>query len=215
MKFSIGKILWVVGLAGLTMLSISAIDHKRDGVVTGMEVRIEQVDSGDFFLTQEDVRAEVIDVLGEPEGLGIVEVQPMHVEKVLKHNPFIKDADVFVNAEGVLTVVVEQREPMLRVIDNSGKSYYVDEERVRIPVSQHYTSRVVVLTGYVNPDQWRATSEEELTRESPVHDLVMKLREQPVLEALVEQIDCERNGDLTLVPKVGDVVIDFGAAEGS
>ena len=151
MKFSIGKILWVVGLAGLTMLSISAIDHKRDGVVTGMEVRIEQVDSGDFFLTQEDVRAEVIDVLGEPEGLGIVEVQPMHVEKVLKHNPFIKDADVFVNAEGVLTVVVEQREPMLRVIDNSGKSYYVDEERVRIPVSQHYTSRVVVLTGYVNP----------------------------------------------------------------
>ena len=40
----------------------------------------------------------------------------------------------------------------------------------------------------------------------------MKLREQPVLEALVEQIDCQRNGDLTLVPKVGDVVIDFGAA---
>ena len=211
MKLSISKIAWVLGLASLAVLCISAIDHKRDGNLAGVEVEISGFEKGEYFLTEDDVRSEVLAMIGEPELNQVGEVAPIEIESTLQHNPFIREANVFVNTEGVLSVTVEQREPIMRVMDQRGESYYVDMNAVRMPVSEHFTARVVVVTGKVDGNQWKSTDQEEWEGSS-LHEVVQLIHNDEVLKALVEQIHCTGPDRFVLVPKVGEVDIEFGGA---
>ena len=49
------------------------------------------------------------------------------IEKVLEKEPFVLDAEVYVDAQNQLYVHVAQRKPILRVIDKDNQTYYLDK----------------------------------------------------------------------------------------
>lgn len=70
------------------------------------------------------------------------------LEMALNLNPLIRDAQVYLSVDGVLTAVVEQKKPIARV--TSDASFYVDEDGLFMPLSENYTARVPVVTGIVD-----------------------------------------------------------------
>ena len=68
--------------------------------------------------------------------------------KVLK-NPYVKNASVFLTIDGTLKSVVKQRTPVARII-NKDDSYYVDKQGVKIPLSDNFTARVMLISGVKN-----------------------------------------------------------------
>ncbi|WP_242091821.1 cell division protein FtsQ/DivIB [Aestuariivivens sediminicola] len=69
------------------------------------------------------------------------------LERALNSNPMIKSAEVYVSVNGTLNVDVEQKTPIARVTTNA--SYYIDDEGVFMPLSNNYSARVPLITGFV------------------------------------------------------------------
>ncbi len=80
----------------------------------------------------------------------------------------------------------------------------MDEDGKIMPLSQKYTSRVVVATGNVS----RKFACEEL------YPFVMALRNDEFWDAYVEQIVVEGGKEVILIPKVGSFRIVLGSLEG-
>ncbi|MDX1406603.1 MAG: hypothetical protein R3330_00675 [Saprospiraceae bacterium] len=205
------RIAWATLIAGVGLLCISAINMKKDGLLRGMQVDVIQFDGGDYFLTQEDVMTEVLAVTGPLESTRLNDIDPSAIEEVLHHNPFIRHADVCVSSDRDLMITVRQRKPILRIFDRSGGSYYIDQEGMLIPVSPHFTARVIVATGHIEAAEVEHVSEHGQLQ--ALHGLVSLIEQDDFLKSLVEQIHVNAAGQVQLVPKVGEISIAFGALE--
>ena len=67
------------------------------------------------------------------------------LESALNANPMIKEAQVFMSVDGLITAEIEQKKPIARVSTNA--SYYIDETGSFMPLSTNYTARVPLATG--------------------------------------------------------------------
>ena len=203
MKLTLATIGWIAGLGALAAVSISAINHKKEMVVSGLDVRIIEIDEGEYFLTKDDVRHEIVVMLGDTSNVSLSTVEVDEIESALMHNPFIADVDVYVSSDGELGVSVEQKVPLVRVFDAKGNTYYVDRTGDMIPVSNYFTARVPVITGHVVPDP-------EDEKWLSLQDMLLTFDADDFMKPLVEQIDVSRSNDITVVPKVGDAEVFFG-----
>jgi len=103
---------------------------------------------------------------------------------------------------GKLIINVDQRTPVLR-IKNANEDYYLDSEGVKIPTSPKYVERILIATGTI-PDE---TVKKNLLK---MTDFVNK---NQFWSAQIEQVFIQANGEILLVPQVGDCLIEFGTPE--
>src|SRR6185436_6573340 len=106
--------------------------------------------SGLFFVSDEDVEQLIRDnnyeaMIKKP----IETLDYSRLEKILENNPYTRKAEIFVNTLGEVQVNVTQRNPILRVINSNGVSFYLDDFGNKIPVSNRFTARVPVATGNI------------------------------------------------------------------
>lgn len=71
------------------------------------------------------------------------------LEHNVLNNKLIKNAEVYLTVDGVLTVEAVQKKAIGRVITDS-MSYYLDEDGNKMPLSDNYSERVVLIEGNVN-----------------------------------------------------------------
>jgi len=193
--------IWTVCFAVLAVLCLSAAKFKKDAALKEIKVEITGDDTHAFFMRPEDIRSEISKIIGPLEKHSVGDVSCEIVETSLSKNPFIETVDVFVSGNSVLTARITQREPVLRVI-GGGANFYLDSAGKRIPVSPHYTPRVLVLTG-----TGAARHAEEML------SLVEFIRQDKTLNALIGQLDCDASGEVTLIPVIGRAEIMFGKPE--
>ncbi|PIE49590.1 MAG: hypothetical protein CSA39_01735 [Flavobacteriales bacterium] len=83
------------------------------------------------------------------------------IENTLNNNAMIENADVFVEVNGDLGVIVRQKTPIAR-INEKGKVYYLDRNGEKMPLSANYSARVPIVEGQKNeqisPDLYRLCS---------------------------------------------------------
>lgn len=195
------KLFWAVVAAGLGVLCLSAANHKKNMAIKGITVNLDGSDKDLYFMTPMDIEREITKVIGPLEKHKVGDVSCDVVEEVLSRNPFIEKADVFVSGNSRLTAKITQREPVLRVISD-GQNFYLDSKGERMPVSLNHTARVHVLTGPT-----------AATRAKDVLELVLQIREDELMNALIEQLHFVAQGEIVLVPKVGNTHILFGKPE--
>lgn len=154
------------------------------------------------FVDEADVKGMVKRRYGEVVGKGMMEIDKDSIERLLVGNSVIKSAQVYYSLDGYFHVEIRQRKPVLRVLTNDG--YYVDEDGKIMPLSQKYTSRVVVATGNIS----RKFACEEL------YPFVMALKNDEFWDAYVEQIVVTGKKEVILIPKVGNFKILLGDMKG-
>lgn len=103
---------------------------------------------------------------------------------------------------GKLIVNVDERTPVLRV-KNASEDYYLDREGVSIPVSSNYVDRILIVSGTI-PDE--SVKKSLLAMASFVN-------KDDFWRAQIEQAFVQPNGELLLIPQVGDYVIEFGSPD--
>jgi len=110
-----------------------------------------------------------------------------------------KDSSSF---KGIVAVKVKHREPVVRIISESA-SYYLDEFGDIIPISPNYTANVLATTGYFS---------EKFAIEQLL-PFVLYIEKNDFWQAQIEQIHIEKNGEVILIPLVGEHIIEFGKLE--
>ena len=208
-RASIIRLFWVALVLGTAMLVISAVDSTNDSRTTGVNIQIEPILDGKYLINEEDVK-NIIQAAFDTDliGLKLSEIDVERLEIELEDEPFVLDAETYINAREEINIQLTQRVPILRVIDKNGLDYYLDELGVKMNPSKHYTARVVVVTGDLP-----AYTDDYLQREnhiiSDLFKLVNFIRADDLLQPFVEQIHVKKK-EFTLIPKIGDQKILMG-----
>ncbi len=205
--------LWLFIIVGAAIFIVSAIEQKEASPVQGVFVNIEPLDKEDLLITQEDVLLSIDRSFGvQLEGIQIANLNVARLEKVLEEDPFILDANVFVDAKNYVNITIEQREPIMRVVDNNGLNYYLDKRGFKMPLSKHFTARVMVVTGNL-PPYTPDFLEKDNHGLKDLFELTNTILNDEFLNAQVEQIYVSNTRELVLNPKVGAHKILLGKYE--
>lgn len=134
------------------------------------------------------------------------EINTERLEAELKKVAAIKNIEIFrkvvgdsMDFKGKLLVEVEQRDPILRVVNNK-EDFYLDEEGVRIPASQAFTTKVLLVNGEVD---------EKYAREKLL-PMVRFIHEHEFWDAQIEQLMVNSDGEVLMATLIGDQLIEFG-----
>lgn len=187
---------------GYLSFAVKMFAYKSDETICP-RIRVTIADAQNLnFVSKEDVQNLLQDKSVYPIGVRLDHINTDRLENYLKGKSRIKTAECFKTPNGELNVRVTQREPILRVKGIYG-DYYVDSERKMMPTSTIFTAYVPIATGYV-------TKEMSL---GELGEFALFLRDHSFWNAQIEQIDVAKNGEVTLVPRVGDQLILMGTLE--
>ncbi|HPF66785.1 MAG: hypothetical protein KDB96_05560 [Flavobacteriales bacterium] len=215
------KILRILGRTAVAVAVVATLAFversARTTPVTDVDVTVSGAD-GVHFLDAPAVRRMVLDqgtdVIGTPVG----EVDLSGLEDRLNAIPAVARANVYHGMDGVLQVQVEQREPIVRVLTGSGPGCYLDRDGWTFPTSEVHTARVLVATGPGVPGTLargvrHVPTDTLLSRDQVamgLHALARTIHEDPLLDALFDQVIVTAAGQFELLPRVGGQVVLIG-----
>lgn len=210
---------WALVLLAFAV-SVGFTESKQAALLCN-DVRIAVKDSTGFaFVESGDIQAMVHDKFGELQGQPLSSINIALLEKIINNNPFISTAEVFSTVDGKLNIEVRQRCPVVRIMNFNHESFYIDDQGVFMPMSEKYTARVPVANGYIFDkeaersvriiDEDRADSSIHLSRIEKVYRVADFIHRHEFWNAQIEQIYVNANGDLELIPRVGDHSIVLG-----
>ncbi|MEM8528421.1 MAG: cell division protein FtsQ [Bacteroidota bacterium] len=208
----IQQLSWAAVLLIMVMLVSSAVNKRQETrSAREMEINIETETAADSSLI---TKLEIEELLQTSFNYSILDselkrIDVQRAERVLEKNPFVKNADVFIDNRGKININVEQRKPVLRVMDSEGRSYYLDASGNYMPLSTHYTARVLVLTGYIRPHEPNFINDPRNMLKN-LFDLTTILRKDEFFNHMIEQVHVAQNGDILFIPKLGKQQILFG-----
>ena len=207
---TIMRMTWVVLGFLAIMLIISAVEKKEMSAATEVLIDVVPLPDGNRLIQKEDIRLTIDRSFGFPmEGLPLSALNVERIERILQEDPFIRNADVYVDAENRINISATQREPVLRIIDNNGLNYYLDQNGFKMPLSKHFSTSVLVASGNIPPHV-----PDFLERKKHILKDLFQLSEiiraDEFLYALVEQIYISNRGEFSLIPKIGRQKILFG-----
>jgi cell division protein FtsQ len=205
------KILKLIGFLVLIIFVIGTLAfssvESRNIVCSDIEVVIDKhdliaVDEEKLVGLVKSADSKILTKTLEEINTEILEQEINKIPAILTANAYKLIVNENGSYKGVLVVKVKHRKPVMRVAGSSG-NYYLDKDGVRIPVSPSYSANVLVSTGAV-------------TQNFAVEKLlpfILYVEDDDFWKAQIEQIHVEKNGNILLVPLVGDHIIELGDAE--
>lgn len=201
---------WIGVLIAVAILAISAIGSREAAHVATVAPIIRPLENGKNLVTEDELLDRLAASFTKPmDALTLGDIDITRVETVIEGQAFVANADAYVDDEMQLNIIVTQRVPLLRIIAESGQNYYLDEDGIRMPLSETYTARVPVVTG--NVALWQDDfMDHEAHQLHCLVELARYLRTDNFLDALIEQVYINTKGEFILAPKIGDQVIYLG-----
>ncbi|MBI2731551.1 MAG: hypothetical protein HYX40_12510 [Sphingobacteriales bacterium] len=201
---------WIVAAVGTVVLLVSAIRSKDNKGCKAVEITLAG-NANNFFIDKKDIN-NILTANGSRELIGkhIPDFDLEKMEEVLEKNIWIKNAELFFDNNMVMQVKVEEKEPVARIFTASGKSFYIDKEGERLPLSENFSARVPMFTSFpVDAEQLNRTDSTFLQQVKDVSDYILH---DAFWMAQIEQVDITNDRQLEMIPKLGDHIIRFGDA---
>ncbi len=201
-KQRIKTFFWLILLGALAGVTLMAARFQTEEVIVGVEAEVLLLDKGNNLILPEDIVKSVVKKFGPIEKLPIDLVDMRSIEQFLLTSPYVKEARVFLGANGKLNLSIRQRMPIMRIVDNAGTHYYIDADTVRMPVSRNFTARVPLVNG-----NFPSTKDVKTWPIQTLFDVTLMLQEDEFMGSLVDQIYVESKENVWLVPRLGPAKI--------
>jgi len=109
-----------------------------------------------------------------------------------------------------LHVSVFERQPIARVFNTAGNSFYIDSAGYQLPLLETYTAKLPVVTGFTAA---KKLGRRDSTTLQGLKELVRVITKDEFWNAQVGQIDITPEGKFELIPVIGSHTIKLGYAE--
>ncbi len=212
MKKILNISVWLIIIAGLAVLvGFIESEHKKI-TCKGLSVEIDY-GRAEILISEADISKRIHQKFDTLVGKKITEINSVKIENDINEIDYIENADVYTTLTGLMKIKVSQRNPIVRVMNKYGQSYYIGEKGNLIPVKTGYSSRVPVASGNI-PDRFSDTLNLRLsTTNSELKNLYVLstyIYNNVFLKAQIEQIYVNQDKEFELVPKVGRHLVIFG-----
>ncbi len=185
---------------------ISASKIESNKTLSKVEVQIKSQRLYHFVEEQQIIDEAItnrnIDIMHVP----VSKVDLKSMEQVLKADPWVADAQLYIDNNLVLHMLITQRIPIARLFDRTGNSYYMDKTLNTMPLSdnfKYYTS-VVTNVPVLGADT------QSLWLKKQIYAMVHSIQNDTFWNAQVSQIIVDSDYSFELVPVLGDQRIIFG-----
>lgn len=193
-------------LVAFLIITLAFTSHESKNI-TCRNIEVDFRTNDIIKLSQDEIIRLVKSVDDQLLGKKLEQINTEIIEKEVEKHQAILNAEVFkvlakdsTSYKGILTVKIKHRLPVVRVMSSSG-NYYLDKFGGKIPISTKYTANVLVATGTFN---------EQFAKEELL-PFILFLENNEFWNAQIEQVQIERNGDVILIPLVGDQIIELGS----
>ncbi|MGN7205400.1 cell division protein FtsQ/DivIB [Pedobacter sp. SAFR-022] len=201
---------WVVSMVGIVMLMSFVETKKQTMKCSNVKILIPGADN---FIERE----EIDDILKKNQGIligkSMEQINLDDIERNIKSNPYIASAKVFGDMNGVIHIEIEQREPVLRIINAGGQDFYVDREGLKMPVSSNFTANVLVANGNISEFFNGRLDTLRNPLANDLYETALFIRADTLWDAQIEQLYVAENKDIELIPRVGNQRIILGDAD--
>lgn len=207
-------IVFVVSLSIVLTLWGFAIKAYHNREVKDVVISI-NLNGKERLITENDILIAVQDIIVNKT---IAQIDPSIIEFRCLNIPWVKTADVSMNLDGVVSIRIEQRNPLLRLWKNSSESLYLDYQGF-FPLKDGYPIRVINVSGaipYTSVSFAKFNEPEELQDmlKSNVFYKLLCLSDyiynDDFMNALSEQIFLSTDGNVSIEPKIFNHSIVFG-----
>ena len=201
---------WLVCLSGLVLL-MSFIEIKKESLRC-KDVKV--ILPGRYnFIERDEVDRILLENGGGLVGRDLNEINIHKLENTLKANPFIEYAKVYADMDGIVHVQIRQREPVLRVINMANLHFYVDGKGLKMPLSENFTAKVLVVNGMIDEDFTGKVEELSSKLAKDLFRIALFIKNDALWNDQIEQLYVDLKGDIEMVPRVGDHKIILGDAD--
>ena len=210
---------WIFIVAYLFVVLSFVGSKKKETLCTSINVVI--TDTLKHHFVEKDELIKTIDNgNGRILGTAISEINVSELEKMIINLPYIKTAEVYKSINGELNIVIEQRNPIIRVINENNLGFYIDIDGELMPLSKRISLRLPIANGNIKFTPDFNSSVNIFSKEYKKDDDAKVLRDLSVLanfintnkfwQAQIQQIYLNKDGDFELVPLVGTQIIILG-----
>jgi cell division protein FtsQ len=213
-------ILWIAVIIYLIVVLAFVAKKRRNTICQKVNITI--LDSAKNFLLNKQELIKYIDseykILN---GSAVDSIDVGDLSIVLGDYPLVKNTKVYKTISGEVNIELTQRKPIMRIINDNGQSFYIDDEGVIMPFSSTYTAHVLVINGNIKSsfdlqkknwvDSLAINAENFIITQ--LYDLGKFIYENEFLSAQINQVYINELLEFELVPRVGQHIVFFGKIE--
>lgn len=123
------------------------------------------------------------------------------MEDRLNANPFVKNAQVYLENNGVLHTEIEQEIPVARV-KNGKKEFYITEDATQIPMCKDFSAKVLMINGKISPKEYKK-----------IVTLAHLINDDKLLKNHIIGMEKKSENSFILLVDDGSYVLDLGSLE--
>ncbi|MCC2599332.1 cell division protein FtsQ/DivIB [Sphingobacterium sp. FBM7-1] len=200
----------LIAMIGLGMLM--SLVKKKDNAQVCASMKV-VVEGKETFIDQHDISELVRTEFGEVVGKPLKDIPADKIEKALLALPYVSNAEIYADMDGILQVVVQQREVILRIVNKAGKEYYIDTQGAKVPVTLKYVPHVLVASGNIQESYEKPldTIQTELVKDLVA--IVERVKDDPLWSNQIVQLYVDGRQDIEIVPRVGTQPLVIGDAD--
>lgn len=202
--------IWMVSLSGLVVLMSFVEAKKSEQKCTDVKIII----PGTYtFIERNDVEEIIYESQGQIKGSALNKLNIHRMENALKANPFIEAAKIYADMNGLITILVNQREPVLRVLNFTNQDFYIDKNGLKIPVSTNFTAKVLAANGYILES---FSGKVDTLKTKLARDLFKTaafVGKDSLWNDQIEQLYVNQQKEIEMIPRVGEHKIILGDAD--
>lgn len=201
----------LIGAAGIIFLLVAAVRIRSEQVCTGVIIGFKG-STGGRYVGAKEVASQMW-----PGGIPALKGHPLDelnlslMEQRIEQDPWVRNAEIFIDATGRLQVEVEEHQPVARLFNRDGASFYIDENIRRIPLNRYYTPNLPVFTGL--PVTIRGGGAEDSSWLAQVLEVALAMQEDSLWMAQIEECAYEAHRGFVMYPLAGDHKIIFGTSD--
>lgn len=171
---------------------------KKHRIYTKVNINISDSNNSGF-LSAEEIKAILEKDKLYPLNRQLSSIEPRKIEEALKVGPFVDTAQCYITENGHINIRISQRMPIIRIKNNKGEDYYLDDNGGILPNSK-YTSDLIIATGDIS--KWFA--------HFAITPMAKAINKSEFWLNQIEQINVRPDRGIELVPRVGNHIIFIG-----
>lgn len=191
-------------------LLLAAITSQNKGKCSNYVIKIES-SSNQLFIDKKDIQ-QILEKVngGKIKGKSVASFNLQQIEVELEKNSWVKEAQTYFDNQDILHVNITEKEPVARIFTESGKSFYIDDSGKSMPLSEKYSARLPVFTGYADIKKMNAKdsmllNDVMVTAKFILHD--------PFWMSQVSEVNINEDRTFEITPLVGNHIIRIGNGE--
>lgn len=209
---------WSIFIIGTIVLLVAIQRTQSELVINSPEIIVKY--SGSTALLNEDEIKEKLKFKGLiSDTQRNEELDIEAIEEFICGISQVKNVQVYKYIGKEWKIEIELRDPIARIFNNAGETFYIDDEGYTMTTTPNHTARIIVVSGDIDDKQSTVPVNDIINNDSlksirkldEIYRISRYVCKDPLFSAMIGQIYVEKNGDFILVPLVGDQKIIFGS----